>query len=42
MPGADRGGGPGGAAPFGRALCAMITPFTADGDLDLDTAGKHA
>ncbi|MFB6708817.1 4-hydroxy-tetrahydrodipicolinate synthase [Streptomyces sp. NPDC056333] len=29
-------------APFGRALCAMITPFTADGDLDLDTAGKHA
>ncbi|MER5683698.1 4-hydroxy-tetrahydrodipicolinate synthase [Streptomyces sp. NPDC002205] len=30
------------AAPFGRALCAMITPFTADGDLDLDAAGKHA
>jgi 4-hydroxy-tetrahydrodipicolinate synthase len=29
-------------APFGRALCAMITPFTSDGDLDLDTAGKHA
>ncbi|MFF0285712.1 4-hydroxy-tetrahydrodipicolinate synthase [Streptomyces sp. NPDC005262] len=29
-------------APFGRALCAMITPFTADGDLDLDRAGKHA
>ncbi|MFE4954305.1 4-hydroxy-tetrahydrodipicolinate synthase [Streptomyces sp. NPDC056653] len=29
-------------APFGRALCAMITPFTADGDLDLDAAGKHA
>ncbi|MFF4083106.1 4-hydroxy-tetrahydrodipicolinate synthase [Streptomyces sp. NPDC001777] len=30
------------AAPFGRALCAMITPFTADGELDLDAAGKHA
>ncbi|MGW1349426.1 4-hydroxy-tetrahydrodipicolinate synthase [Streptomyces sp. NPDC002409] len=30
------------AAPFGRALCAMITPFTADGELDPDAAGKHA
>lgn len=29
-------------APFGRALCAMVTPFTADGELDLDAAGKHA
>jgi 4-hydroxy-tetrahydrodipicolinate synthase len=28
--------------PFGRALCAMITPFTATGELDLDTARKHA
>ncbi|WP_327730294.1 4-hydroxy-tetrahydrodipicolinate synthase [Streptomyces sp. NBC_00487] len=25
-------------APFGRALCAMITPFTASGALDLDGA----
>lgn len=30
------------ARPFGRALCAMITPFTADGGLDLDGAGKLA
>lgn len=30
------------AAPFGRALCAMITPFTATGELDLDTARRHA
>ncbi|MFC9337510.1 4-hydroxy-tetrahydrodipicolinate synthase [Streptomyces sp. NPDC057020] len=30
------------ARPFGRALCAMITPFTADGGLDLDEAGKLA
>lgn len=29
-------------APFGRALCAMITPFTASGELDPDAAGKHA
>ncbi|WP_406015318.1 4-hydroxy-tetrahydrodipicolinate synthase [Streptomyces sp. NBC_00984] len=29
-------------APFGRALCAMITPFTAAGELDPDAAGKHA
>ncbi|MFF9014269.1 4-hydroxy-tetrahydrodipicolinate synthase [Streptomyces sp. NPDC014870] len=28
--------------PFGRALCAMITPFTASGELDLDAAGVHA
>ncbi|GAA2235974.1 4-hydroxy-tetrahydrodipicolinate synthase [Streptomyces amakusaensis] len=28
--------------PFGRALCAMITPFTADGALDLGTAARHA
>ncbi|MFJ3128235.1 4-hydroxy-tetrahydrodipicolinate synthase [Streptomyces sp. NPDC086993] len=27
---------------FGRALCAMITPFTASGELDPDAAGKHA
>lgn len=26
------------SAPFGRALCAMITPFTASGALDLDGA----
>ncbi|MET7475830.1 4-hydroxy-tetrahydrodipicolinate synthase [Streptomyces sp. NPDC005648] len=29
-------------APFGRALCAMITPFTADGGLDLDGAQRLA
>ncbi|MFB7544471.1 4-hydroxy-tetrahydrodipicolinate synthase [Streptomyces zaomyceticus] len=29
-------------APFGRALCAMITPFTPTGELDLDEAGKLA
>ncbi|MEV0008026.1 4-hydroxy-tetrahydrodipicolinate synthase [Streptomyces sp. NPDC047973] len=28
--------------PFGRALCAMITPFTTDGELDLDAARRHA
>ncbi|WP_329115568.1 4-hydroxy-tetrahydrodipicolinate synthase [Streptomyces sp. NBC_01465] len=28
--------------PFGRALCAMITPFTATGDLDLPAAQKLA
>ncbi|MFJ4121077.1 4-hydroxy-tetrahydrodipicolinate synthase [Streptomyces sp. FT05W] len=28
--------------PFGRALCAMITPFTASGGLDLDAARRHA
>ncbi|MEU8704639.1 4-hydroxy-tetrahydrodipicolinate synthase [Streptomyces sp. NPDC048565] len=28
--------------PFGRALCAMITPFSASGDLDLDAARRHA
>ncbi|MEU7005792.1 4-hydroxy-tetrahydrodipicolinate synthase [Streptomyces sp. NPDC046332] len=28
--------------PFGRALCAMITPFTAAGELDLDVAREHA
>ncbi|MFF4228486.1 4-hydroxy-tetrahydrodipicolinate synthase [Streptomyces sp. NPDC001820] len=28
--------------PFGRALCAMITPFTATGELDLDAAGHLA
>ncbi|MFJ2833395.1 4-hydroxy-tetrahydrodipicolinate synthase [Streptomyces sp. NPDC087263] len=27
-----------GTAPFGRALCAMITPFTEEGALDLDGA----
>ncbi|MFC8229189.1 4-hydroxy-tetrahydrodipicolinate synthase [Streptomyces sp. NPDC057287] len=30
------------AGPFGRALCAMITPFTAGGELDLDAARRHA
>ncbi|MFF9346243.1 4-hydroxy-tetrahydrodipicolinate synthase [Streptomyces sp. NPDC014734] len=29
-------------APFGRALCAMITPFTASGALDPDAAAEHA
>ncbi|WEH42427.1 4-hydroxy-tetrahydrodipicolinate synthase [Streptomyces sp. AM 2-1-1] len=28
--------------PFGRALCAMVTPFTASGALDPDAAGAHA
>ncbi|MFE1439711.1 4-hydroxy-tetrahydrodipicolinate synthase [Streptomyces sp. NPDC058739] len=28
--------------PFGRALCAMITPFTASGTLDLDGAQRLA
>ncbi|MGW1493412.1 4-hydroxy-tetrahydrodipicolinate synthase [Streptomyces sp. NPDC002402] len=28
--------------PFGRALCAMITPFTATGELDLEAAARHA
>ena len=30
------------AAPFGRVLTAMVTPFTPDGDLDLDAAAKLA
>ncbi|MFC7979882.1 4-hydroxy-tetrahydrodipicolinate synthase [Streptomyces cinereoruber] len=30
------------APPFGRALCAMITPFAPDGALDLDAAGTLA
>lgn len=30
------------AAPFGRVLTAMITPFTRDGELDLDAAQKVA
>src|SRR3712207_3270023 len=29
-------------APFGRVLTAMVTPFTADGELDLDTAQQLA
>ncbi|WP_193776193.1 4-hydroxy-tetrahydrodipicolinate synthase [Streptomyces sp. E2N166] len=29
-------------APFGRALCAMVTPFTEDGVLDLDGAQRLA
>ncbi|WP_199837426.1 dihydrodipicolinate synthase family protein, partial [Streptomyces caniscabiei] len=29
-------------APFGRALCAMVTPFTAAGALDLDGAQRLA
>lgn len=32
----------GAAAPFGRVLTAMVTPFSADGELDLDTAQKVA
>ncbi|MFJ9544279.1 4-hydroxy-tetrahydrodipicolinate synthase [Streptomyces sp. NPDC101225] len=31
-----------GAPPFGRALCAMITPFTEEGALDLDGAQRLA
>lgn len=31
-----------GAAPFGRVLTAMVTPFTVDGELDLDAAQKVA
>ncbi|MEH3033884.1 MAG: 4-hydroxy-tetrahydrodipicolinate synthase [Aeromicrobium erythreum] len=30
------------AAPFGRVLTAMVTPFTADGRLDLDAAQRLA
>lgn len=30
------------AAPFGRVLTAMITPFTRDGELDLDAAQRVA
>lgn len=30
------------AAPFGRVLTAMVTPFAADGSLDLDAAAKVA
>src|SRR3954466_641350 len=30
------------APPFGRALCAMITPFDEDGALDLDGAQRLA
>ncbi|MFG2635339.1 4-hydroxy-tetrahydrodipicolinate synthase [Streptomyces sp. NPDC048362] len=30
------------APPFGRTLCAMITPFTEEGALDLDGAGRLA
>ncbi|MCW2607761.1 MAG: dihydrodipicolinate synthase, partial [Frankiales bacterium] len=29
-------------APFGRVLTAMVTPFTADGALDLDRAQELA
>lgn len=29
-------------SPFGRALCAMVTPFTAEGALDLDGAQRLA
>ncbi|MFI9805418.1 4-hydroxy-tetrahydrodipicolinate synthase [Streptomyces sp. NPDC052301] len=30
------------ARPFGRTLCAMVTPFTPSGTLDLDGAGRLA
>ncbi len=30
------------SAPFGRVLTAMVTPFTADGELDLDRAASLA
>ncbi|MFI9309051.1 4-hydroxy-tetrahydrodipicolinate synthase [Streptomyces triculaminicus] len=29
-------------SPFGRTVCAMVTPFTADGELDLDGAQRLA
>src|SRR5215475_13820294 len=29
-------------APFGRMLTAMVTPFTPDGDLDVDGAARLA
>ncbi|MFD0314220.1 4-hydroxy-tetrahydrodipicolinate synthase [Streptomyces flavalbus] len=32
----------GSTPPFGRALCAMVTPFTASGGLDLDGARRLA
>ncbi|WP_327356988.1 4-hydroxy-tetrahydrodipicolinate synthase [Streptomyces sp. NBC_01304] len=35
-------GTPARPAPFGRAVCAMITPFAADGALDLDGAQRLA
>ncbi|MEV0395609.1 4-hydroxy-tetrahydrodipicolinate synthase [Polymorphospora rubra] len=38
-PSATRAGAP---RPFGRLLTAMVTPFTAGGDLDLDGAGRLA
>ena len=31
-----------GTPPFGRALTAMVTPFTADGELDLEGAARLA
>jgi 4-hydroxy-tetrahydrodipicolinate synthase len=31
-----------GPAPFGRVLTAMVTPFTADGSLDVDAAARVA
>lgn len=34
--------GPGAPRPFGRLLTAMVTPFTADGTLDLDGAARLA
>lgn len=34
--------GRGAAPPFGRLLTAMVTPFTADGSLDLDGAARLA
>src|ERR671932_2492472 len=30
------------ATPFGRVLTAMVTPFTADGELDIDGAKRLA
>ncbi len=30
------------AAPFGRVLTAMVTPFTPDGSVDLDGVAKVA
>jgi 4-hydroxy-tetrahydrodipicolinate synthase len=41
-PGAGDPPGTEAAAAFGRVLTAMVTPFTADGDIDLDAAAQLA
>ncbi|WP_432053947.1 4-hydroxy-tetrahydrodipicolinate synthase [Streptomyces sp. bgisy022] len=42
VPPTTSGTAPPPAPPFGRALCAMVTPFTPDGALDLDGAQRLA